>query len=217
MKFETLLKSEIMKMKPKRVLNLACGEVLIPNFLSDIDTKFYGIDLESLDERVEICDIDREKLPFKNGFFDLVICINSIEHFRTFSVFREVNRVLKMNGKFIFITPNIRNPLMRLNKTLPFIRDVRGLFYGVNYNYGVYYFMNDIETIRKIAKWFNFNVCRIKLFGFVNGYFLFSKTLSKLVGKLEKVAYKTNPDIQPTIYASFIKSGRVVKFCKKKK
>jgi ubiquinone/menaquinone biosynthesis C-methylase UbiE len=58
-----------------------------------------------------------ENLPFSNEAFDLVVCLWVLEHVDTpNTVLREVRRVLKPGGHFVFLTPNLRNPLLMLNR-----------------------------------------------------------------------------------------------------
>src|SRR6202049_732814 len=64
-----------------------------------------------------------ENLPFAGESFDLVVCLWVLEHLESPEVtFREVRRVLRPSGHFVFLTPNLRNPLLlmnRLAKALP--------------------------------------------------------------------------------------------------
>src|ERR1700736_5075046 len=64
-----------------------------------------------------------EQLPFAGDSFDLVVCIWVLEHLRSpASVLCEARRVLRPGGHFVFLTPNLRNPLLafsRLGRTLP--------------------------------------------------------------------------------------------------
>jgi SAM-dependent methyltransferase len=58
-----------------------------------------------------------ENLPFVNDSFDLVVAVWVLEHLvDPLSTFIEVRRVLRPGGHFIFLTPNLRNPLMVLNR-----------------------------------------------------------------------------------------------------
>src|SRR6202162_5496720 len=58
-----------------------------------------------------------EHLPFAGESFDLIVCLWVLEHLeRPEVVFSEVRRVLKPGGHFIFLTPNLRNPLLLLNR-----------------------------------------------------------------------------------------------------
>jgi SAM-dependent methyltransferase len=64
-----------------------------------------------------------ENLPFPSDSFDVVVSVWVLEHLADpLEVFIEVRRVLRPGGHFIFLTPNLRNPLMvmnRLGKALP--------------------------------------------------------------------------------------------------
>jgi SAM-dependent methyltransferase len=64
-----------------------------------------------------------ENLPFASDSFDVVVSVWVLEHLvDPLGVFIEVRRVLRPGGHFIFLTPNMRNPLMvmnRLGKALP--------------------------------------------------------------------------------------------------
>jgi SAM-dependent methyltransferase len=64
-----------------------------------------------------------ENLPFASDSFDLVVSVWVLEHIADpLEMFIEVRRVLRPGGHFIFLTPNLRNPLMvmnRLGKALP--------------------------------------------------------------------------------------------------
>lgn len=62
-------------------------------------------------------------LPFASDSFDVVVSVWVLEHLvDPLGAFIEVRRVLRPGGHFIFLTPNLRNPLMvmnRLGKALP--------------------------------------------------------------------------------------------------
>jgi SAM-dependent methyltransferase len=58
-----------------------------------------------------------EHLPFTAESFDIVVCVWVLEHVeRPELMFREVRRVLRPGGHFVFLTPNLRNPLLLLNR-----------------------------------------------------------------------------------------------------
>ncbi|HSS62179.1 MAG TPA: class I SAM-dependent methyltransferase [Candidatus Limnocylindrales bacterium] len=64
-----------------------------------------------------------ENLPFANDSFDLVVSVWVLEHLvDPLGTFIEVRRVLRPGGHFVFLTPNLLNPLMvvnRIGKALP--------------------------------------------------------------------------------------------------
>jgi SAM-dependent methyltransferase len=94
------------------VLDLGAGAGIIEhmNFKGKVK-KICGIDL---DKRVlenpyldEAHVADAENIPYPDGTFDIVCCDNVLEHLEhPIKVFKEVSRVLKPGGKFLFKTPN---------------------------------------------------------------------------------------------------------------
>lgn len=82
----------------KRILNVGCGH------------ETYGTDfVDAYPSRPEVkkCNIDEEKLPYKDETFDIVYSKNVFEHLRKpgFAL-EEMVRVLKKGGKLILITDN---------------------------------------------------------------------------------------------------------------
>ena len=60
--------------------------------------------------RVGLCRGDGKHLPFRDGSFDLVLCLYGLHHFRGYlEALREIARVLKSAGTFALIDP-IRRP-----------------------------------------------------------------------------------------------------------
>ncbi len=82
----------------ERILNVGCG----------YDT--YGtdfVDFYPCRNDVERCNIDRERLPYKDNTFDEVYAKNLLEHLTDVSnFFREAARVLKKGGRIVVITDN---------------------------------------------------------------------------------------------------------------
>lgn len=100
-----------------------------------------------------------EDLPFAGDSFDLVICIWVLEHLRSpETVLGEVRRVLRPGGHFVFVTPNLRNPLLafnRLGRVVPRLqrRLVPGLYGRVEADtFPVQYRANSANTIRRLAR-----------------------------------------------------------------
>jgi ubiquinone/menaquinone biosynthesis C-methylase UbiE len=60
-----------------------------------------------------------EALPYADDTFDLVCCSWVLEHLaEPQRAFAEVARALRTSGRFIFLTPNARHPLLMLNRAL---------------------------------------------------------------------------------------------------
>ena len=53
-----------------------------------------------------LCRADGKHLPFRDGSFDLVLCLYGLHHFRGYlEALREIARVLKSSGTFALIDP----------------------------------------------------------------------------------------------------------------
>ena len=92
------------------VLDLGCGI----GWLGKHHNHMYGIDNDKLAiekakkfEKAFLCDISKEKLPFKESFFEGVIAKDIIEHVLNPIIFiKEIKRVLKEKG-IIFISTKL--------------------------------------------------------------------------------------------------------------
>jgi SAM-dependent methyltransferase len=99
-----------------------------------------------------------EHLPFASSSFDLVVCVWVLEHLKEpLTVLSEVWRVLRPGGHFVFLTPNLRNPLLVLNrigKALPVVQTrLVSRFYGRREadTFPVQYRANTVGGLRRLA------------------------------------------------------------------
>ena len=100
-----------------------------------------------------------EHIPFAGETFDLVVCVWVLEHLKDpASALAEVRRVLRSGGHFVFVTPNVRNPLMvanRIGKALPSLqrRLVPRMYGRVEADtFPVQYRANTASAIRTLAR-----------------------------------------------------------------
>lgn len=147
-----------------RVLDLGCGRGgVVELFWRDVKLAA-GLDPDqpSLAEyRAPGMPILRgvgERLPFAGEVFDLVVCLWVLEHLKDpQTVLREVRRVLRPGGHFVFLTPNLRHPLMMLNrvgKAVPRLQaQLVSRFYGRREGdtFQVRYRANTVSTLRELA------------------------------------------------------------------
>jgi ubiquinone/menaquinone biosynthesis C-methylase UbiE len=110
-----------------------------------------------------------ENLPFAAASFDLIVCVWVLEHLdHPEVVFNEVRRVLRPGGHFVFLTPNLRNPLLlmnRLAKSLPQLqRRVVPRLYGRHEvdTFPVRYRANTADTIRELANHAGLQIVTLK-------------------------------------------------------
>jgi SAM-dependent methyltransferase len=77
----------------------------------DISPERFSSSIEKFNLDVRKCDVEREKIPFPDSSFDVVIFNELFEHLRINPIFtmNEVRRILKPNGRLILSTPNLRS------------------------------------------------------------------------------------------------------------
>ena len=159
-----------------RVLDLGCGRGgVVELFWRDVKLAA-GLDPDqpSLAEyRAPGMPILRgvgERLPFTDEVFDLVVCLWVLEHLKDpLTVLREVRRVLRPGGHFVFLTPNLRNPLLLLNrigKAVPSLQTrLVSRFYGRQEadTFPVQYRANTVSALRELTAASGLEVAELRL------------------------------------------------------
>lgn len=111
----------IMAFTLKRVFSLKKIYTLEHPIVCRLFTKKY---LEKLEENkiiLEPCDLQVDKLPWANDFFDFVIFSEVMEHLIPTTIpaiLQEIKRVLKKRGWLFITTPNIASLIKRVNLIL---------------------------------------------------------------------------------------------------
>jgi methionine biosynthesis protein MetW len=116
-KIDQIIKSILKKKRSKkvRILDLGCGDGKEISIYISKKCEVHGVDigdniLKESKKRGLITkkhDLSK-KLPFKKEYFDIVFAGEVIEHLYDSSMFiKEIERVLKKNGKAIITTPNL--------------------------------------------------------------------------------------------------------------
>ena len=119
--FEDLVRSHVTP--ESRVLDLGCGRGGVVELFWREVSLAAGLDPDAsslAEHRSHGLPVIRgrgEQLPFAAESFDLVVSVWVLEHLRDPRVvLDEVRRVLRPGGHFVFLTPNLRHPLLRLNR-----------------------------------------------------------------------------------------------------
>jgi ubiquinone/menaquinone biosynthesis C-methylase UbiE len=108
--------------KGKKVLDLGCGTGRHTIILKKRGAKVWGLDLSPKMLEIaksEIKGVDFKvgtvyNLPYKSNFFDIVMSGLVVGYFEDIDkAFKEIHRVLKKNGIFVF---SITNPLLEISK-----------------------------------------------------------------------------------------------------
>ncbi len=87
-----------------RVLDVGCHDIRLSKYLPRF-VDYQGVDLQPLHKNVLKVDLNRQTLPFGDGVFDYVFCLEVLEHIHSpFQILSELKRVSK---KYIIISvPN---------------------------------------------------------------------------------------------------------------
>ncbi len=104
--------------KGQKVLDLGCGPGIYAKILNSRGAKVYGLDISK--NMIKIAKSHAEnanfvvgtayKLPYDSNSFDLVLSTFVVGHLEKLdTAFKEINRVLKLGGTFIF---SIYNPIL---------------------------------------------------------------------------------------------------------
>jgi len=107
------------------LLDVGCGHSTLLKDVYSKTSNTYGIDpdINAVKRNNLIKNVQQgyvEKMPYKDNFFDLVVCAWVFEHLdKPQDSFKEIYRVLKPNGKFIFLTPNKNNYNVWIIRLIP--------------------------------------------------------------------------------------------------
>jgi 2-polyprenyl-3-methyl-5-hydroxy-6-metoxy-1,4-benzoquinol methylase len=109
--------------KKLTILDVGCYPYHLGYALEQLGHDLYGIasSHEPIHSaKVKVCNIEIDKLPFKDNFFDLVICTEVLEHLPQAPAYalKEMHRVTKQNGHLLATTPNIARSISRVRLLL---------------------------------------------------------------------------------------------------
>ena len=117
---------ELIRNNRCKVLDVGCGDgSLLEPFCKSQEC--YGVDVSEVQLKkaqmkgIRTCriDLESERLPFANDFFDLVICSETIEHLLDAdNLLQEIHRTVRLGGTFILTFPNVNQPISWLMQIL---------------------------------------------------------------------------------------------------
>lgn len=120
-----LIFEEILKNKPKKILDAGCGRGFYSHALSflpfikeisavDINADYLKIAKKNTkDKKVKFYKSSIYSLPFPNNYFDCIICSEVLEHLSDEKkALKELKRVLNKNGIILITVPNEKFPFL---------------------------------------------------------------------------------------------------------
>ncbi len=128
---------QIVELAQGNILEVACGggRITLPllrrgysvvgtDFVKEFEPKIRAHEAEFKGKFVFV-EADMTKLPFVDGLFDTVLCINSLVYLKDESevkqAVKEISRVLTQGGRYYITTWNIRHPLWGLSTILNYV------------------------------------------------------------------------------------------------
>lgn len=106
--------------KSFNILDVGCGGgQLLESFTKIPHIEIYGVDASAKACKIAmrrgykayICNVEKEKLPFDDDFFDIIVINDVLEHLiDPDNLLREAHRVLKGEGVLVISVPNISCP-----------------------------------------------------------------------------------------------------------
>lgn len=141
------------------------GAASFPRFVVGLDSDKASLDGNGLARRVRG---DIRRLPFASGSFELVTANMVVEHLSDpRACLREIRRVLKPSGLFVFHTPNLRSPLVRLSSLAPeWLKRILARVLEARSEEDVFpavYRLNTSSSIRQLAESCGFRVREINM------------------------------------------------------
>ena len=157
--------AEVLTEPFKNVLDVGCGTGALLSQIQEHrkNVNLFGIDLSQeminvahakLGSTADLRVSESERLPFKNGAFDLVICTFSFHHHPNPAVvFKEIGRVLSPEGRLIMVDPLAPAPVRQvMNMLIPFMNDGTVHYYSKREMFGL-----SASAALAVSKWSRLN------------------------------------------------------------
>ena len=122
--------------KNMHVLEIGCGTGLLTNELKHSKAHINAIDISPdllsiakkkiKSENIKFSLDNAYDLNFNNECFDTIIGSSILHHLNVKKALAEFYRVLKPGGTIYFTEPNMLNPIIAIQKNIPFIKKIMG-------------------------------------------------------------------------------------------
>ena len=104
---------ELDENKKYKLIDVGAAERYLKKFIPK-NVSYYSLDCSGKQDYV--FDLDKGKIPIKNNSFDIIVCLETLEHtLYPHKVMQELVRIAKPNALFLLSMPNEYNFYCRLN------------------------------------------------------------------------------------------------------
>lgn len=187
------------------ILDAGCGRTapILSKFICKAK-RLIGVDLEEpldVPEEIQYIRGDISNIPVASNSVDIVISRAVLEHIKEPDlVFKEINRILKSDGHFIFLAPNLYHYVSIISKIIPnkFHKKIVSKTEGRESDdvFPAYYRANTYKAIKKLSGSNNFSIESFEWLGqypsslMFNPYlFLIGTIYEKTISKYEWLKY----------------------------
>lgn len=152
--------------KEIRILDIGCFPYHIGAALEKLGHDVFGIASyheQIKNKRISILNIEEEKFPYEDSYFDLVLFNEIIEHlpYSPIPALKEIFRVTKKNGLVMITTPNITRSINRaklfLGKNIMYPIDVyfeeNGRGNNIYHRHNREYILKELITLLEKTGW----------------------------------------------------------------
>jgi 2-polyprenyl-3-methyl-5-hydroxy-6-metoxy-1,4-benzoquinol methylase len=173
---------EVANGKQLKILDIGCFPYHVGQALEELGHTVYGISSthEPIKKKhISVLNVETDKFPYQDNFFDMVLCNEVIEHLPQSSVWmlHEIRRVTKQHGFLMITTPNIARSINRakllVGKSIMYPVDV--YFENEGKGNNIYHRHNREFTLEELKKIFLKTKWHIKESGYFISYTPFRK------------------------------------------
>lgn len=202
------------------VLDAGCGRQapLLKEFRGKAKM-LIGADVEERmvkEEGISLMECDISNVCLKDESVDLVISRSVLEHLKQpLAVYKELNRILKPGGSFIFLVPNLGHYASLLSLLIP-DRYHAGVLKPTGERqkddfFPVYYKSNTYSAIKRLSKMTGFEISDFQYLGQYPYYFMFSTFLFLVASAYIKIINRWNcfAFLRGCIFAHLTKKGYI--------
>jgi ubiquinone/menaquinone biosynthesis C-methylase UbiE len=121
-----LIEKALRNKRPKVILDYGCGGGWLSLLLSNWGFDVVGIDASTsmvrkaklICHEADLIVCDAMRLPFRDKVFDCMIGISILHHLNLTKAFKELKRISLAGSRFVFMEPNLLNPLSAIGRKL---------------------------------------------------------------------------------------------------
>lgn len=114
---------EVLKLKPKNVLEIGIGNKTVYNCLKKEGIKIKTLDIDKKLKPDFVADV--LKMPLKNNSFDLILCAEILEHLPFEDFEKALSELKRVSKKHIILSLPHFGPPIKFSFKIPFLKEIK--------------------------------------------------------------------------------------------